>query len=516
MTQTRLTQWITITLLLLLMGTSWSCKRRKNVDNSNNPGSVLVLRPATEKERIVRKTFMLKLKLFDTEGIQSIKVYLQNQKLWEKFFPPNKFTELIVERKINLRGLKLKDGKHPLLFKLTDQKGNQIRSKFSIFLDRLGPSISWIEPQPGQQVLQLTRALVKVTDVGAVSAVKILHDNKVIKSFLNGGPYQFTLDPSEFPAGNVTFWVQATDELGNNSAKSFSFQFVGAALGQSCSFSDGCKAPSVCVKRKGAKRGFCRRKCRRNYDCPAGFRCRRVEKVKFCLPPLPTKTKQGKRLAGLFGKCSRQLPCARGMVCIQFPKGGSCRIRCGYGRRCQEGFKCMRVKWTSDKRSVPVCLRPRRRNVRKMQIGQRCKPPQKPCVKEGMCVRAGGGPAKCYQICSSSSDCPSGVECNPVPGKRRKVCANVPKSQRSAGLYEICGRSIPCRSGLFCISSTKNPKPRCFPKCGSSHCNYGSACLPIAGQSLCLSKCVPNEANCPSGTACRFYMINKKGGYYCN
>lgn len=517
MMQLRTAKWLGLFLFVFALSTTTACKKR-TYKVGNVAGSILVLQPATEQGRITKKFLDLKVKLYDTENIAHFKAIFQQKVIWEKSFPPGPTSEITLTKKLDLTKEKVLDGRSKILFILRDQEGGIVRSTLPVFLDRRGPEIEWQEPKVGQMLTHKTTAELRVTDAQGINWVKVIYDNKTLETF-HTRPFQFQIDPSDYPTGNTTFWIQAKDKLGNLTVRSFTFMLPGAALGTPCSTGSSCKGRNICVKFRGASKGFCRKRCRYNQHCPAGFKCKRVQKYKVCMPPV-YRTKSGKPLAGLFGRCSKKVPCGPQLQCIRFPNGRqSCRIQCGPGRRrCQKGFVCKKVAWTASKKKVHVCLQPPKQKVMERDIGETCDR-KRPCVKNAMCVKAGNKPSKCYKKCGSRYDCPYGLQCNPVPGKKTKICINLPRSARKAEAveaYQKCGSKIPCQKGLFCMSSSRNPTPRCFPICGSSHCGESHECLSIAGRSICLNTCVPNQASCPSGTGCRFVGQGRKNKYFCN
>jgi hypothetical protein len=81
MMQRHLIKWIGYGLCLLSLVFAGACKRKK-INTGNTPGSVLVMQPATQEGRIVRKKLKLKLKLFDPEMIAHLLIMFHGKQLF--------------------------------------------------------------------------------------------------------------------------------------------------------------------------------------------------------------------------------------------------------------------------------------------------------------------------------------------------------------------------------------------------------------------------------------------------
>lgn len=480
----------------LLVGSGLGGCRKKNVEKVNLSSSVAVMKPYTEDEKRVRKTLSLVLKVYEPDGVQAFDIILEGKVLWRKSFTSKGQTDVTIKTDIDLSKYKLDNGRQTLIFRIRDHDGVDSISKTTFFYDSMGPSIAWIKPEPQTPITQLVRAELTVKDLSKVAEVRVYADHKLIKKMVYA-PYLFALDPSDFSSGIVNFRVVAEDGLGNTSARNFAFEFAGGGEGSTCMKAESCKSPLLCVKKKGADRGFCRKPCRLNRDCKAGYLCRRVGRQRACMPTRKIRRKRKWKTAGLMEKCSPLVHCRKDLLCVQLADySRRCLAICGSGYpSCPKKSVCKKAPRLYKKVCVPL-----RRIKPKSGLGERCSKKQE-CKRGLACIRAPGkAVSRCYRKCQSKSQCRPNYACQRLSGQPYGICLYKP--YKTVGPYQTCSVRRKCRYGLQCISTGSFPQPRCFPACKGGRCGGGSLCVTTGGYAVCLRKCNPQSPVCPANTRC--------------
>lgn len=286
-----------------------------------------------------------------------------------------------------------------------------------------------------------------------------------------------------------------------------------------------------------SKNGFCAPRCNDDKDCPGGFTCIDIPKVKsrHCLPNNGHCAETGQNIeTGTF--CYGNATC-KSDYCLTTPYSAYCTDFCDLdaGSDCGSGFLCSPITAgaclaVTGGMQCGLCLQ-----FGTGQIGDPCVGPAD--CQHALCLTSLGQKGRCSATCAhDDAGCPPGSECAlglcVVPGVKPTgaTCSSpfecqgaycVPLESTETRCSAVCDKTSPCPSNstcaefdiaTMCVSDADCDQQRCAAEYGICTCESDDDCGPnrVCG----FASDLPNTKVCKMSLC---VLLNKKAkpGEYC-